>query len=58
MERLIYVFNKIDRDELICTGFKLLKCDEKSDVYIFANRVDMSFDLAGHTYVRSNTLTF
>ena len=58
MERFLYVFDKGSRDELLVAGFKLLKSDKKNDVYIFANRMDMAFELADISFVRSNTLTF
>ena len=58
MERCLYVFDKESRDELLVAGFKLLKSDKKNDVYIFANRMDMAFELADISFVRSNTLTF
>lgn len=58
MERFLYVFDKESRDKLISVGFELLKSDNKNDVYIFANRMDMAFELASISFVRSNTLTF
>lgn len=58
MEKFLYVFDKESRDELISVGFKLLKSDKKNDVYIFVNRMDMAFELADISFVRSDTLTF
>lgn len=58
MERFLYVFDKESRDELLVAGFKLLKSDKKNDVYVFANRNDMAFELADIPFVRSDTLTF
>lgn len=58
MEKFLYVFDKESRDELLYSGFKLLKSDKKNDVYVFANRTDMVFDLADISFVRTNTLTF
>lgn len=57
-ERFIYVFDKESRDEMVAAGFKLLKSDKKNDVYVFANRNDMAFELAGLSFARSDTLTF
>lgn len=58
MEKFLYVFDKESRDELLHAGFKLLKSDKKNDVYVFANRTDMTFEIADISFVRTNTLTF
>lgn len=58
MEKFLYVFDKESRDELLVAGFRLLKSDKKNDVYVFANRADMVFDLADISFVRSDVLTF
>lgn len=58
MEKFLYVFDKESRDELLHAGYKLLKSDKKNDVYIFANRNDMAFDLADISFIRTDTLTF
>ena len=58
MERFLYVFDKESRDELLNAGYKLLKSDKKNNVYVFANRNDMAFELADISFVRSDTLTF
>lgn len=58
MERFLYVFDAEARDELLASGFELLKSDKKNDIYVFANRMDMAFELADISFVRSNTLTF
>lgn len=58
MEKFLYVFDKESRDELLVAGYKLLKSDKKNDVYVFANRTDMMFELADVSFVRSNVLTF
>jgi hypothetical protein len=58
MERFLYVFDENARDELITAGFQILKSDKQNNVYVFANRMDMAFELSNVTFVRSNTLTF
>lgn len=58
MEKFIYVFNDKSRDELIAAGFRLLKCDNKNEVYVFANQQEMAFELSDISFVCSDTLTF
>lgn len=58
MEKFLYVFDQEARDTLLKDGFTLLKSNEDEDVYIFANKDALTFDLADITFVKSNTLTF
>lgn len=58
MEKFLYVFDSESKDELLAAGFRLLKCDKKNDIYVFANQRDMAFELTDISFVRSNTLTF
>ena len=58
MEMYLYVFDKESRYELLHAGFKILKSDKKNDVYVFANRMDMAFEIADISFVRTDTLTF
>lgn len=58
MEKFIYVFNDKSRDELIAAGFRLLKCDNKNEVYVFANQQELAFELSDISFVCSDTLTF
>ena len=58
MEKFIYVFNDKSRDELIAAGFRLLKCDNKNEAYVFANQQEMAFELSDISFVCSDTLTF
>lgn len=58
MEKFLYVFNKGARDKLLSASYTLLKSDEVNEVYVFANQVDMKFDLADISFIRSDTLTF
>ena len=38
MPKFIYVFHKDDRDELLASGYELLKQDEERNIYIFVNQ--------------------
>ena len=58
MEKFIYVFSKSARDRLVAANYTLLKSDEQNEVYVFANQMEMTFDLADISFIRSNTLTF
>lgn len=58
MEKFLYVFSKSARDSLLAANYTLLKSDEQNEVYVFANQMDMTFDLADISFIRSNTLTF
>ena len=58
MEKFLYVFSKEVRDRLLAANYTLLKSDEKNEVYVFANQMDMAFALADISFIRSNTLTF
>jgi hypothetical protein len=58
MEKFLYVFSKSARDSLLAANYTLLKSDEQNEVYVFANQIDMTFDLADISFIRSNTLTF
>ena len=54
----IYVFSIQDRDTLLSKGYKLLKSDEKNNIYIFANNDQFTFGETDMKFVFSNTLTF
>ena len=58
MEKFIYAFDEKSRDELIAAGFRQLKSDNKNEVYVFANQMEMAFELSDVSFVRSDTLTF
>lgn len=58
MEKFLYVFSKDDRDLLIAAGYALLKSDDKNDLYVFVNQMNMNFDLLDMAFVRSDVLTF
>jgi len=52
------VFDKDARDALLKAGFKLLKEDERGNVYIFMNQDKSSYALAEFSYIENDTLTF
>lgn len=58
MEKFLYVFSKDARDSLLSANYTLLKSDEKNEIYVFANQLDMTFALSDISFIRSNTLTF
>lgn len=58
MEKFLYVFNKDARDRLLDANYTLLKSDDRNEIYVFANQMDMTFALADISFIRSNTLTF
>lgn len=58
MKKFIYVFDKDARDALLKAGFKLLKEDERGNVYIFMNQDKSSYALAEFSYIENDTLTF
>ena len=58
MEKFLYVFDLESCEKLISAGYRLLKSDKKNQIYVFADRTDMMFELANVSFVRSNTLTF
>ena len=59
MVKFIYVFSKEDRDYLVNVGYKLLKSDERNDIYIFNSSTELNFALSDvKEYMESSTLTF
>ena len=57
MSRFIYVFNADDKDVLAKNGFMLLSSDERNNVYVFAQRPEMTLCLADIQYMESDELT-
>lgn len=58
MEKFLYVFDKDARDILLAANYTMLKSDERNGVYVFANKMGMTFSAQNITVVPSNTLTF
>ncbi len=58
MEHFIYVKSKAGRDLLLEAGYRMLKADEKRDIYVFENNPSLKFSLAGFPHVLTNNLKF
>lgn len=58
MKKFIYVFDKEARDALLKAGFKLMKEDERGNIYIFLNQEKSSYALAEFSYLENDVLTF
>ena len=58
MEKFLYVFSKEARDSLIAANYALLKSDDRNCIYVFSNKMDMTFSMAGIPCMRSTTLAF
>ena len=56
--KFIYVFNAPDRDRLISLGYKLLKTDERNNIYVFIFDNDLKFTNIDVSFILSDTLTF
>ena len=58
MKKSIYVFSEDARNALLKAGFKLMKEDKRSGVYIFLNQDKLSYALADFSFAENDTLTF
>ena len=58
MEHFIYVKSKAGRDLLLEAGYRMLKADEKRDIYVFENNPSLKFSLEGFPHVLTNNLKF
>lgn len=60
MSKFIYVYNSDARDKLLAAGYKLLK--ENSNTFVFLNEISnasaLSFSNLDVSYILSDTLTF
>ncbi len=54
----IYVFSNDSRDKLLSAGFHMLKEDEKQEIFVFENPVNLKFAMPDVSYILSDTLTF
>lgn len=54
----LYVMDAESRDKLISLGYKLLKENERGNIWIFANSKDRTFDNIDVSCVVSDTLIF
>ncbi len=55
--KFAYVYNEEARDKLLMRGYMLLKSDEHSHIYVFANDRAV-FDSSELSVLFSDTLTF
>lgn len=58
MEKFIYVKSMAGRDLLLEAGYRILKADEKKDIYVFENDPSLKFSLVGFPHVLTNNLKF
>lgn len=58
MKRFLYVFGKENRDVLLKAGCTLLTSNEQSNIYVFANKADLTFDFSTIRFAYSDTLIF
>lgn len=56
--RFIYVLDDNAKDLLLKKNYNLIKSDEKKKVYVFENKLDLTFDMTGIACVYSDVLTF
>lgn len=54
----IYVFSIEDRDNLISKNYKLIKADDRNNIYVFDNNNKLVFDNTITKFVYSDILTF
>lgn len=54
----MYVFSNEDRDKLLEIGFRILRSNEKNQIYIFENVDAVKFDKNSVKFVYSNNLVF
>lgn len=56
----IYVFNSEDRDNMVKSGFHLLKSDEKNNVFVFilTDEDKRIHDYSKSNFIISDILTF
>lgn len=58
MKKFLYVFGRENRDALLNANYTLLISNERSDIYVFANKVDLTFDFSTIRFAYSDTLIF
>ncbi len=57
-KKFIYVFNLEARDKLLAENYRMLKCDERQNIFIFENKENCNFAAIGVSYILSDTLSF
>lgn len=58
MGKFLYVFGKENRDALLKANYTLLTSNEASNIYVFANKADLTFDFSTIRFAYSDTLIF
>lgn len=59
--KFVYVFDIDMRDKLLSANYRLLKSDDKQNIFIFENKGTLSFglnDVKNKNFIFSDTLTF
>ena len=56
--KFIYALDDSTRDILLKKNYSLIKSDVQKKVYIFENKLELTFDMSGITCVYSDVLTF
>lgn len=58
MKKFIYVYSADAKDKLLAANYKLMKSDERNNIYIFLNEDKLSFTSLDVSYILSDTMTF
>lgn len=56
--KFIYVYDTKARDELLDMGLRLMKSDDRNNIYVFMNPDRLDFARLDFSYILSDTLTF
>lgn len=56
--KFIYVFSVDDKNNMVAAGYRLLRADEKRQMYVFENTNTLKFSNGVFKYVVSDILTF
>ena len=52
----LYVFDKDARDALAKMGFQLFQSDDRQNIYVFLNSLELDANAAGVEFLESNSL--
>lgn len=58
VDKFIYAFDVDTRDKLLSRGCKLIKSDERRNIFVFENKEQCTFEANSFAVVFSNTITF
>ena len=58
MYSFVYVFTEDDKNQMLASGYQLVRADESRKLFIFENRSNLTFDKKAVKYVYSNSLVF